>query len=833
MTTKLLLHLNGDATDSSGASTPTSTIGSVSYVSGKFNQGLSVQESLGSGVISIPMTNDLRSIGSGDSTVEFFIKIPQGHGGFVPITIAGYSLQIGYPYDNQFRRFAIRSGESLTQTNTTWQYDSTGTMIDNGAFQHIALVKKNGLLSLYVEGQRKFWSNFETEVAISDFGTNAEFILGGYKQNGVYYTNGNGIIIDEFRVSNEAIYTTNFTAPSNEFSGASSQGEVMAKLPHLIKKKAIENGAVDGDIIKLLNGQAIKILDGSGTSQDLIKVVSGNVHVLGSQVELKSASDANLQTAKDYADAAVASLVNSAPALLDTLKELSDAIGGDANFAATVASQIGAVDDKVDTEITNRIADVDAEEQARISDVADLQSQIDGLSELLGASGGTSIASQLSSLDSRLDVIEGIGAGSISKAQSDAQDYADAAVAVEQSRAEGVEAGFDSRLDVIEGVGAGSISKAQSDAQDYADAAVLVEKNRAEGVEADLQSQISNILSNSDATALNSLAEIVAEFQSVDGDLLSAINSLSTSSTSAISAEQSRAEAEEATLFKTDGSRAATGAFNMGSHKITSVTDPSPASQDAATAAYVDANGGLQIGQAADGSAKTISTKKIAFSSGTTATNAILPSLSTLMVGSVIVVVNGANATITVRNSGNTANVGQVPPYHYAFATLTDKSGAGTWALHVLPFKTGSGYSFAGANLINVATPVNSTDGANKSYVDAEQTRATAAEGVLTTNLSSEISRATAAEDALDARVDVLEAKAFGKENLVVPSSVPSYFDLAHLAQTNSIMVYIGASPIHEGASDGYTVSTVSGVSRITFNATIEENDKVFFYYRY
>ena len=39
--------------------------------------------------------------------------------------------------------------------------------------------------------------------------------------------------------------------------------------------------------------------------------------------------------------AATAALVNSAPAALDTLKELSDALGGDANFATTVTTALG------------------------------------------------------------------------------------------------------------------------------------------------------------------------------------------------------------------------------------------------------------------------------------------------------------------------------------------------------------------------------------------------------------------------------------------------------------------------------------------------------------
>lgn len=52
---------------------------------------------------------------------------------------------------------------------------------------------------------------------------------------------------------------------------------------------------------------------------------------------------ANLSTAKAYADQKITDLVNGAPGILDTLKELSDALGGDGNFATTVANNIAAV----------------------------------------------------------------------------------------------------------------------------------------------------------------------------------------------------------------------------------------------------------------------------------------------------------------------------------------------------------------------------------------------------------------------------------------------------------------------------------------------------------
>ena len=48
-----------------------------------------------------------------------------------------------------------------------------------------------------------------------------------------------------------------------------------------------------------------------------------------------------IQQLEAYTDSAITGLVNSAPATLDTLKELSDALGADANFATTTATALG------------------------------------------------------------------------------------------------------------------------------------------------------------------------------------------------------------------------------------------------------------------------------------------------------------------------------------------------------------------------------------------------------------------------------------------------------------------------------------------------------------
>lgn len=58
--------------------------------------------------------------------------------------------------------------------------------------------------------------------------------------------------------------------------------------------------------------------------------------------------DVEIAKAKTYTDTKVADIVNSAPETLDTLKELSDALGNDPNFATSIATQIGRKVDKIE-----------------------------------------------------------------------------------------------------------------------------------------------------------------------------------------------------------------------------------------------------------------------------------------------------------------------------------------------------------------------------------------------------------------------------------------------------------------------------------------------------
>lgn len=77
---------------------------------------------------------------------------------------------------------------------------------------------------------------------------------------------------------------------------------------------------------------------------------SGSYNDLTNKPTIPSISGLATET---YVNTKVASVVNSAPEALDTLKELSNALGNDPNFATTISTQIGKKADKtyVDTEL--------------------------------------------------------------------------------------------------------------------------------------------------------------------------------------------------------------------------------------------------------------------------------------------------------------------------------------------------------------------------------------------------------------------------------------------------------------------------------------------------
>jgi len=106
------------------------------------------------------------------------------------------------------------------------------------------------------------------------------------------------------------------------------------------------SGGITGNVTgNVVGGVSGNVTATTGTSGFMNVAISGSLDMdagtastITGLAEPTGASDA---ATKNYVDSKVSALVNSAPAVLDTLAELSNALGGDANFAASTATSIG------------------------------------------------------------------------------------------------------------------------------------------------------------------------------------------------------------------------------------------------------------------------------------------------------------------------------------------------------------------------------------------------------------------------------------------------------------------------------------------------------------
>jgi hypothetical protein len=71
----------------------------------------------------------------------------------------------------------------------------------------------------------------------------------------------------------------------------------------------------------------------------------------------------------------------------------------------------------------------------------------------------------------------------------------------------------------------------------------------------------------------------------------------------------------------------------------------------------------------------------------------------------------------------------------------------------------------------------------------------------------------------VDTAVSAVTPKTWNKETLTLNGTdiTNQYKDLAHLISANSLFLSISGIVVYEGASYDYTLSTVGGVTRITF----------------
>jgi hypothetical protein len=197
--TLALLHFDG----ANGSNTFTDDTGRTWAVSA----GASIETSLtkfGSGAYQnagstgrFPYTNDSADLHlTGDYTVEFWVNPQNGNTSQV-LVIKGSGGRINL------------SANSLFVYDDTASASINGGSVPNNQWSHVALVKHGSTTTLYVNG-----TSVATSTSLGSFGNNSGILSIGAATDGTYPMYS---AIDEFRISNMARYTANFTPATQEF----------------------------------------------------------------------------------------------------------------------------------------------------------------------------------------------------------------------------------------------------------------------------------------------------------------------------------------------------------------------------------------------------------------------------------------------------------------------------------------------------------------------------------------------------------------------------------------------------------------------------------------
>ena len=142
---------------------------------------------------------------SGDWTAECWFRTPAGNAGYLSYPFGLHRSSNLYSYfEIGISSTTIRLLNSTTGTSKTFSQDYSVSTSTN-TWHHLAVVKKDNLINVYIDGIVKV-ANVPWSYAPNSGWTNSA--IGSYNYG----------YIDEFRFSNKARWTTNFTPPTESYA---------------------------------------------------------------------------------------------------------------------------------------------------------------------------------------------------------------------------------------------------------------------------------------------------------------------------------------------------------------------------------------------------------------------------------------------------------------------------------------------------------------------------------------------------------------------------------------------------------------------------------------
>lgn len=191
--TTLMLHLDGDVTDSAPIPNTPTTANRPTYETGHFGQaGVFALDNLGNGINTLSYDTNLGNLGADDFTIDFWMKTSN-----------------------------VATQGALLNTNPNWGFfiqlyyggihfagrnmpDFSGGSMSNDTWHHVAIVRNGTSMVIYIDG---------TSVASGSAGAASIYPASKFE---IGEFNG---LLDEFRISKGiARWTSNFTPPASPYS---------------------------------------------------------------------------------------------------------------------------------------------------------------------------------------------------------------------------------------------------------------------------------------------------------------------------------------------------------------------------------------------------------------------------------------------------------------------------------------------------------------------------------------------------------------------------------------------------------------------------------------
>lgn len=555
-----------------------------------------------------------------------------------------------------------------------------------------------------------------------------------------------------------------------------------------IKKKYIEDGAIDGDKLRLLVGQALVQETANGVVE-LIKQQSsdGKIYINGKEAGFKEDLD------QEVADriAGDTALQANIDAEAETRNLVDQQLQSDLNSESSARSAADVVlQGNIDTEAASRVAadstlqsNIDAEASARSSADTTLQSNID--------SEASTRASADSTLQSNID-------------------------AEESARISG-DASLQNQINDI-------ISNVDPSALDSLSEIV----SAFQAADSDLQASITTVL----GTHTSELAQEVSDREAADNTLQSNIDSEESARIAADSTLQSNIDSEESSRISGDAAlQSQVDSLVSAKDSMQSELDSTQSGAGLGVDGSYSPNGVSNYISLAtslkDADDKLDAQMKVEYDARVSADSTLqsnIDSEESARISADNVLQSNIDSEESARIAADSSLQSSIDQ------EVSDRQSAVSTLQSNLDSEESSRIS-GDANLqAQIDDILSNTDPAAldslseivSAFQSADNDLQTAITNVLgthTSELATETSARQSADSALSGRLDVLEAYEFKKEKMVLSATDISngYVDLGFLARDKSIRAFVGRLAMHEGVGEDYTVSPVGGVSRVTF----------------